>query len=295
MKKFLCRRSFLETSSKLALVSSAIPFLLEAKHHKNPRFTLGLSQYSLRALFRNGSLDPLDFPKFTVDEFGIKAIDLWEGGLPKDKLDDLKYLATMRKKADQAGTDLFLLMSGALDASKEKREASSKRIKASFNRAVQLGAPLVRIFLKAPGTDPAKGVDASVEALKPLADEAAKKKLIIAIEPGASALSQKGAFLSRVATKLNHPALKLMPDFGKLKDNVYEGTEAMLPHTVTVSCKMHSFDKTGNQPDFDYPRLMGMIKKSDYKGILAIEWEGSVLEPILGVKASKELIEKSLV
>ena len=86
-----------------------------------------------------------------------------------------------------------------------------------------------------------------------------------------------------------------MPDFGKLKDNVYEGTEAMLPHTVTVSCKMHSFDKTGNQPDFDYPRLMGMIKKSDYKGILAIEWEGSVLEPILGVKASKELIEKSLV
>ena len=98
MKKFLCRRSFLETSSKLALVSSAIPFLLEAKHHKNPRFTLGLSQYSFRALLRNGSLDPLDFPKFTVDEFGIKAIDLWEGGLPKDKLDDLKYLATMRKK-----------------------------------------------------------------------------------------------------------------------------------------------------------------------------------------------------
>ena len=181
-----------------------------------------------------------------------------------------------------------------MDASKEKREASSKRIKASFNRAVQLGAPLVRIFLKAPGSDPAKGIDASVEALKPLADEAGKKKLIIAIEPGASALSQKGAFLSQVATKLNHPALKLMPDFGKLKDNVYEGTKAMLPHTITVSCKMHSFDKAGNQPDFDYPRLMGMIKKSDYKGILAIEWEG-VLEPILGVKASKELIEKSLV
>ena len=86
-----------------------------------------------------------------------------------------------------------------------------------------------------------------------------------------------------------------MPDFGKLKDNVYEGTKAMLPHTVTVSCKMHSFDKAGNQPDFDYPRLMGMIKKSDYKGILAIEWEGSALEPIPGVNASKKLIEKSLV
>ena len=62
-----------------------------------------------------------------------------------------------------------------------------------------------------------------------------------------------------------------MPDFGKLKDNVYEGTEAMLPHTVTVSCKMHSFDKP-ESTDFDYPRLMGMIKKSDYKGI-HIEWK----------------------
>ena len=284
----------MESTGKIALAGSAFPVSLTAKHHKKMRFTLGLSQYSLRALLKDGSLDALDFPKFTVDQFGIKAIDLWEGGLPKDKLDDPKYLATMRKKADQAGTDLFLLMSGALDASAKKRVASTAKISASFDRAVQLGAPMVRVFLKAPGTDPVAGLQASVEALKPLADEAAKKNLTIAIEPGASSLSQKGAFLAEVATKLKHHALKLMPDFGKLKDNVYKGTKAMLPHTVTVSCKMHSFDKNGNQPDFDYPRLMKMIKQSAYKGILAIEWEGSALEPVAGVKASKKLIEKSL-
>ncbi|MEJ6523655.1 MAG: TIM barrel protein [Opitutales bacterium] len=288
------RRNFIRNTAKIAFIGSTIPHLTHAKHHHDPRFTLGLSQYSLRALLRDGSLDALDFPQFTVDQFGIRAIDLWEGGLPKDKLDNSKYLATMRKKADQAGTDLFLLMSGALDVSVKKREASTAKISASFDRAVQLGAPMVRVFLKAPGTDPQAGLKVSVEALKPLADEAAKKNLIIAIEPGASTLSQKGAFLAEVATKLNHPALKLMPDFGKLKDNVYKGTQAMLPHTVTVSCKMHSFDKEGNQPDFNYPRLMKMIKGSKYKGILAIEWEGSALEPIPGVKASKKLIEKSL-
>ena len=296
MNELISRKNFLLQSSVVAtgLVGGILPTSLSAKHHTPKRFTLGLSQYSLRALLRDGSLDALDFPKFTVDQFGIKAIDLWEGGLPKDKLDDSKYLARMRKKAEQAGTDLFLLMSGALDASKEKREASSARISKSFDRASQLGAPLVRIFLKAPGTDSGEGLKASVEALKPLADDAAKKNLIIAIEPGASELSQKGAFLAKVATKLNHPALKLMPDFGKLKGNVYEGTETMLPHTITVSCKMHSFDKEGNQPDFDYPRLMKMIKQSDYKGILAIEWEGSALKPIPGVIASRKLIEKSL-
>ena len=294
MYKSINRRSFLQTSGGIGLASSAFSISLSAKHHKKMRFTIGLSQYSLRALLKDGSLDALDFPKFTVDQFGIKAIDLWEGGLPKDKLDDPKYLAMMRKKADQAGTDLFLLMSGALDASPKKREASTAKISASFDRAVQLGAPMVRVFLKAPGTDPVAGLQASVEALKPLADEAAKKNLTIAIEPGASSLSQKGAFLAEVATELKHPALKLMPDFGKLKDNVYKGTKAMLPHTVTVSCKMHSFDKNGNQPDFDYPRLMKMIKQSAYKGILAIEWEGSALEPVAGVKASKKLIEQAL-
>ena len=294
MKSSIHRRQFIGYSASLGLCSGMIPGVLSAKHHKSERFTLGLSQYSLRALLRDGSLDALDFPQFTVDQFGIKAIDLWEGGLPKDKLDDAKYLAKMRSNADKAGTDLFLLMSGALDASKEKREASSVRISKSFDRAFQLGAPLVRVFLKAPGTDPKIGLTASLEALKPLADEAAKKNLIIAIEPGASELSQKGVFLAKVATKLNHPALKLMPDFGKLKNNVYKGTEAMLPHTITVSCKMHSFDKDGNQPDFDYPRLMKMIKQSKYKGILAIEWEGSALKPIPGVKASKKLIEQSL-
>ena len=294
MKSSIHRRQFIGYSASLGLCSGMIPGVLSAKHHKSERFTLGLSQYSLRALLRDGSLDALDFPQFTVDQFGIKAIDLWEGGLPKDKLDDAKYLAKMRSNADKAGTDLFLLMSGALDASKEKREASSVRISKSFERAFQLGAPLVRVFLKASGTDPKIGLTASVEALKPLADEAAKKNLIIAIEPGASELSQKGVFLAKVATKLNHPALKLMPDFGKLKNNVYKGTEAMLPHTITVSCKMHSFDKDGNQPDFDYPRLMKMIKQSKYKGILAIEWEGSALKPIPGVKASKKLIEQSL-
>ena len=296
MNELISRKNFLLQSSAVAtgVAGGILPASLSAKHHMSKRFTLGLSQYSIRALLRDGSLDALDFPKFTVDQFAIKAIDLWEGGLPKDKLDDSKYLARMRKKAEQAGTDLFLLMSGALDASKEKREASSARISKSFNRASQLGAPLVRIFLKVPGRNSSEGLMVSVEALKPLADEAAKKNLIIAIEPGASELSQKGAFLAKVASKLNHPALKLMPDFGKLKGNVYEGTEAMLPHTITVSCKMHSFDKEGNQPDFDYPRLMKMIKQSDYKGILAIEWEGSVLKPIPGVIASKKLIERSI-
>ena len=115
------RRTFVSHAASAGFFAGVSLPSLSAKHHSSDRFKLGLSQYSLRALLKNGSLDALDFPQFTVDKFGIKAIDLWEGGLPKDKLDDAKYLQAMRKRAQKAGTELFLLMSGALDASPPKK------------------------------------------------------------------------------------------------------------------------------------------------------------------------------
>ena len=288
------RRQFLKSSAALTAGVVLLPDAFAAKKARQPRYQIGLSQYSLRAMFKDGSLDPLDYPAFSVDQFGINQLDLWEGGLPKDKLDDTKYLKQLKRRAKKAKAELFLLMAGALDANPQKRDASLKQILPSLSRAQILGCEFVRVFLRAPGSDEAAGVAASVEALKPLSDAAAEKNVVIAIEPGASQLSQRGAFLAKVAKKLNHPACKLMPDFGKLRNNVYDGTEAMMPYTATISCKMHSFDDKGNQPDFDYTRLMKIIDKAGYRGILAIEWEGHKLKPVPGVKASKKLIEASL-
>lgn len=287
------RRQLIQRST---LAGLAMPFgsLLQAKAADTERFKIALSQYSLRAMTKDGSLNALDFPAFTADTFGIHAIDLWEGGLPQDKLDDPAYFAKLKKRSDDAGADLFLFMAGVYDCSEEKRAESLPGILKSMERAERLDCDFLRVFLRAPGEDEAAGVEACVEALKPLLDTAAEKDITIAIEPAGSALSIQGAFLAKVHVEANHPALTLMPDFGKLKDNIYDGTAAMLPHTKSISCKMHSFDEEGNQPDFDYPRLMKMISESAYSGYLAIEWEGKVLSPVEGVKASQALIKRSL-
>ena len=73
------RRQFVSNASKLAVGAAVLPSLCEAAPKVKERFKIALSQYSLRAMFKDGSLDPLDFPKFTADTFGIKAIDLWVG------------------------------------------------------------------------------------------------------------------------------------------------------------------------------------------------------------------------
>ena len=284
------RRSFLIRSNSLVLGTAA----LSLGFHAGERFTTGLSQYSLRALLKSGALDPLDFPQFALDEFGIKAIDFWDGGLPKDKIDSPGYLEKIKTKSEQIGSDLFLFMAPTYNIHPDKVEASRRAMLKNLERSRRIGARYMRIFLRVPGEDMDSGVRASVEALKPLSDLAAERKVMLVIEPGNSSLSVQGGFLARVAKELNHPACRLMPDFGKLKGDIYEGTKAMMPYTETVSCKMHSFDSAGGQPDFDYPRLMEIISRSSYRGILAIEWEGKNLKPIEGVKASQALLQRSL-
>jgi len=291
MSDFLTRRRFLSCAGSAALLGPLIS--CKAMTHPENRFSMGLSQYSLRALFRSGELDPLDYPQFSVDRFGIRNVDYWEGGLPGERLDDTVYLEKIRRRAEAAGTNLFLLMTGKVDGSASTLSGNAP-IVAAIERARILGAPYLRVFLGAPNVEATAAVTASVESLKPLADKAAANGVKLAIEPGLSKHSEQGAFLAKVCQSLNHPNCVLMPDFGKLRGDIYAGTTAMMPYAEVVSCKMHSFDDAGQQIDFDYERLMKIVVDSGYRGILAIEWEGKYLEPVPGVLASKRVIENSL-
>jgi sugar phosphate isomerase/epimerase len=304
MKQSFTRRSFLSSAGTTALGAAFLLPSVSCKssstsdERKSPsasdkRFTMGLSQYSLKELFRSGSLDPLDYPQFSVDNFGIDTIDFWEGGLPEDKLDDMAYLEKIRGRSEDAGTDIFLLMTGAVNGGAKDLKGNQNIVQA-IKRAQAIGARYLRVFLWVPDKEVDVAAQGAAEALKPLSDIAAEHGVTLAIEPGASKHTQQGEFLVNVYGRLQHPNCTLMPDWGKLRGDIYAGTQAMLPHSEIISCKMGNFDESGNQPDFDYPRLMKMIVESDYRGILAIEWEGKILEPIPGVIASQKLIESSL-
>ena len=165
------RRQFLRGATAAATVA-ALPISLRAAAGHG--LIIGLSQYSLKGLFSSGKLDPLDYPAFARREFGITELDLWEGGLPADRIDDERYLADLRKRAGDAGTNLFLLMAGVVDASggtgKAKKKAKPADHAASLARGARLGCRYVRFFLSAPDGDRAAAVARSAAALAPLAD-----------------------------------------------------------------------------------------------------------------------------
>jgi len=288
----LTRRDFIHRS---LIAAAAIPSVSSVSSLAAPshQMTIGLSQYSLRDLFASKQLDPLDYPAFAKKEFGLTDLDLWEGGLPKERLDDDQYLSGLKQRATDVGTNLFLLMGGVADAT-GKADPKAAELTRTIERSAVLGCQYARFFLRATEGDRTAAVTRCVEALTPLADLGKASGITLAIEPGASKATEDGAFLAEVMKQLNHPHCRLMPDFGKLRGDIYEGTRAMMPYAAVISAKSHEFDADGNQVDFDYPRLIQIIAEASFKGIIAIEWEGKNLEPAEGVHATKKLIERAL-
>ncbi|MBT8044111.1 MAG: sugar phosphate isomerase/epimerase [Verrucomicrobiae bacterium] len=278
-----------------SLSGLATPLVADEAAKEQTGYTIGLSMYSLRQLFRDGSLKPLDYPAFAKKTFGITEIDIWDGGFPEDKRNDLEFYKELKKRSDAAGTHIFLVMAGAVDATGETPEQRKKGGDAHrkyVDHAAILGSKFVRVFLKAPEGGKRKvAIAHSIEALTPLADYAREKGVMLVIEPGASKWARNGHFLAALAKTMDHPACRLMPDFGKLADP-YCGTVAMLPYSESVSAKSWGFDEEGNEKSLSYFRLIRSLHDVHYNKIVSIEYEGEKLDPVAGVKATQKLLQR---
>jgi hypothetical protein len=277
------------------MTAAAVPAMAaDEKKKKQESYTIGLSMYSLRHLFKDGSLKPLDYPAFAKKTFGITEIDIWDGGFPEDKRNDPEFYKALKKASDVAGTNIFLVMAGAVNAegkTAEERKKGGDEFRRYVDHAVILGSKFVRVFLKAPEGKRRDAIKYSIEALTPLADYAKEKGVMLVIEPGASRWAREGHFLAALARQMKHPACRLMPDFGKLSDP-YCGTIAMLPYSESVSAKSWGFDEEGNEKSLNYFRLIRSLNDTDYKKIIAVEYEGEKMSPVEGVKATMKLLER---
>ena len=78
----------------------------------------------------------------------------------------------------------------------------------------------------------------------------------------------------------------------KTESDRYLGVEELMPFAKGVSAKTNVFDDKGNEAKIDYVRMMKIIKKSGFKGIIGVEYEGPVLSEYDGIRATKKLLER---
>lgn len=307
------RREFLRN---LILATGAVPLLptlVEAAAPK-PWFEISLAEWSVHKAIFGGQLDNLDFPAKAKNDFDISIVEYVNTCFKsktktfKENGADSSYLAELLKRTKDLGVRNHLIMCDAEgnlgDADAGKRKEAIENHYKWVEAAAFLGCATIRVNAAGNGTADEVAKQAA-DGLSKLGEFAAKSKINVIVE-NHGGHSSNGKWLSGVMKSVNMKNVGTLPDFGNfcIKRNSadwrvceedydrYVGTAELMPFAKGVSAKTNGFDTLGNETDMDYAKLLTIVKKSGFKGIIGIEYEGDKLSEDDGIKATKALLER---
>jgi sugar phosphate isomerase/epimerase len=295
------RRYFL---GQTALIAAEVGILSMAGEQiyaaeKEPLFRISLAEWSLHRTLFDKKLDNLDFAKTAKSDFGVEAIE-YVNQFFKDKAQDRKYLAEMKKRSDDLGVKNVLIMidgEGALgDADEAKRRQAVENHYKWVEAARFLGCHSIRVNAQSQGSYEEE-LDRAADGLRRLTEFGDKHQINIIVE-NHGGLSSNGAWLAAVIKKVNHPRCGTLPDFGNFnlgsgqQYDRYKGVQEMMPFAKGVSAKSGEFDEQGNEIRIDYRRMMKIVMDAGYHGYVGIEYSGNKLSEPDGIRATKKLLER---
>ena len=276
-------------------------------------FEISLAQWSLHRSLYSGELDHLDFAKISKENFGIDAIE-YVNSFFFEKAEDKSYLREMKNRADDYGVKSLLIMcdnEGSLgDPNNQKRQKAVENDYKWHEAAKYLGCHSIRV--NAYLTESLHGLEVgdytktgSYENQVSLAADGLRKLTefganigINTIVENHGGLSSDGAWLASVMKAVDHPMCGTLPDFGNFRIegdrwyDRYKGVKELMPFAKAVSAKSHDFDSNGNETRTDFFRMMDIVMDAGYSGYVGIEYEGSEMDEMSGIKATKDLLEK---
>lgn len=305
----MTRRSFARSMVAVALAGplaarAAARGAGRAVDETGPVFKISLAQWSLHKMLYAGELDNLGFPAFAASTFGIRAVE-FVNAFFKDKARDAAYLAELTRRAKDADVTMLLIMcdgEGDLgDPDDAKRTLAVENHKKWLEAAATLGCHSIRVNAASAGTYDEQQKLAA-DGLRRLTELAAPMNLNVIVE-NHGGLSSNGAWLAGVMKAVGHERCGTLPDFGNFcmdwsrKDDPsawydrYKGVEELMPYAKAVSAKSYDFNDKGDETTMDYRRIMKAVIAAGYHGYVGIEYEGSRLSEVEGVKSTKALLE----
>ena len=276
-------------------------------------FEISLAQWSLHRSLYSGELDHLDFAKISKENFGIDAIE-YVNSFFFEKAEDKSYLREMKNRADDYGVKSLLIMcdnEGSLgDPNNQKRQKAVENHYKWHEAAKYLGCHSIRV--NAYLTESLHGLEVgdytktgsyenqvslAADGLRKLTEFGANLGINTIVE-NHGGLSSDGAWLASVMKAVDHPMCGTLPDFGNFRIegdrwyDRYKGVKELMPFAKAVSAKSHDFDSNGNETKTDFFRMMDIVIDAGYSGYVGIEYEGSGMDEMSGIKATKDLLER---
>lgn len=303
-KNFIKRMAVLSASAGVA--NQAIGQVLNSKEMF---FKISLAEWSLHKSLFAKQMTNLDFPVTAKNDFGIDAIE-YVNQFFKDKATDKTYLLELKNRCNTEGVKSLLIMcdgEGELGhPENEKRKTAVENHFKWVEAAKFLGCHSIRVNAGGSGSREELAKTAT-DGLHQLSAFAKDFNINVIVE-NHGGYSSDAQWLSGVIQGVGLPNCGTLPDFGnfciKRKDPAnwaagcgeeydrYKGVKELMPFAKGVSAKSYDFDSDGNCIETDYSKILSIVKASGYAGYIGIEYEGSNLSEVEGIKATKNLLEK---
>ena len=262
-------------------------------------FKISLAEWSLHQSIKSNVIDHMDFYDITKNKFGLSAVE-YVNTFFFDKAKDKIYLNEMKMRADDLGIESLLIMcdnEGSLgDPDPIARTKAVENHYKWIDAGKYLGCHSIRVYAQSEG-EYDEQMKLAADGLSRLTEYGANNDINVIVE-NHGGLSSNGKWLATVMEKVDHPRVGTLPDFGnfRIQDEEwydrYKGVEELMPYAKAVSAKSHDFDSHGNEINTDYYKMMNIVLDAGYSGYVGIEYEGSKLDEMAGIQATKDLLEK---
>jgi len=242
-----------------------------------PRLKLSLAAYSFRQWL---DLKKKPKPEMTLADFidfsaaqDIDAVELTEYYFPETSPE---YLAALKFQSTRLGLDISgtAISNDFCVLDDDKRKAAVAKVKAWVEHTSRLGGKTIRIFAgnvpKGDSEDKARA--RVVAAIEESCDYAAKYGIFLALENHGGITSTAEQVLAIVkAVRHDHFGLNL--DTGNFHTaDPYGDLEKIAPYGVVVQVKTE-VAPAGKTQDADLSRVVEILRKANYRGYVALEYE----------------------
>lgn len=271
------RRSFLQTAA-------LTPFA------RRSRLMPALCAYSFRKELAAKTLTYEDLVRNAIewDYDGIDTTVYWFPSIGDE------FLLPLRRLAYRTGIAIYSIAVRTECTRNTPEEVEN--IRKWVDVAVKLGAGHVRVFGGAvpKGLTEDQAAANVVECLKPAADYAARKGVVLGLE-NHGGITLTAARILEIVRKVDSPSVGINLDTGNFLTDAFRQMEMCLPYAVNVQVKAEMTGDDGKKIPQDWDRVVKMIAGSGYKGYLALEYEAeapalTAVPPLL--KRLRELTRK---
>lgn len=301
----LGRRSFLLRAGMfpaavlgtLGGVQMALNALEKPRRNGGPRLKLSLNAYSFNQPLRDGTMSLDQLLEFCAEQ-QLDAVDItgyyFPGypGVPSDEtINHFKQRASILG-LDISGTGV---RNDFTQPDEDKRKDDVELVRRWIVAAAKLGAPTLRVFagkLPASESDRPQALDWLVGHLKDCLPLAGQHGVMLALQ-NHNDFIQTSAQAIEVLEKVNSPWLGLMVDTGSFRQlDPYSEIERAAPFAVNWQVKELAYIKGETVPT-DLPRLIRIVKASNYRGYIPLETLGEG-DPKVKVPVMIQALRKAL-